>query len=147
MRAIFQRRNTTLINGEQLFRSDGNQAGAKPAIRCLSDAGHWVGDGDASNQILFGAVRGAQLYASGQKVRCLSTSLTNGIKALEEELGGDLFTRQPNIAVTPLGSTIRPGMMRVARDAEKVLEVARSLRRSLVYEPLSTRSGTGAGVE
>ena len=74
-------------------------------------------------------------------------SLTNGINALEEELGGDLFTRRPNIAVTPLGSAIRPGMMRVARDAEKVLEVARSLRRSLVYEPLSTRSGTGAGVE
>jgi LysR family transcriptional regulator, hydrogen peroxide-inducible genes activator len=68
-------------------------------------------------------------------------SLTNGIKALEEELGGDLFTRRPNIAVTRLGSAVRPGMIRVARDAEKVLEVARSLRRPLVYEPLSRRSG------
>lgn len=74
-------------------------------------------------------------------------SLTNGIRALEEELGGDLFTRRPHIAVTRLGSAVRPRLMRVAWDAEKVLEVARSLRRRLVYEPLSTvkRSGIDAG--
>ena len=74
-------------------------------------------------------------------------SLTNGIKALEEELGGDLFTRRPNIAVTRLGSVVRPGMMRVARHAEKVLELARSLRRNLVYEPISSVRELGAGVE
>ena len=55
-------------------------------------------------------------------------SLTNGIKALEEELGGDLFTRRPNIAVTRLGSTVRPRLTRIVQDAEKVLEMARSLR-------------------
>ena len=59
-------------------------------------------------------------------------SLTNGIKTLEEELGGDLFTRRPNIAVTRLGSTVRPRLMRIVQDAEKVLEMARSLRRKSV---------------
>jgi len=67
-------------------------------------------------------------------------SLTNGIKALEEELGGDLFTRRPNIAVTRLGSAVRPGMMRVARDAEKVLGMAHTfkqdrLRRVVPHAP------------
>ena len=51
-------------------------------------------------------------------------SLTNGIRALEEELGGDLFTRRPHLAVTRLGFAVRPRLMRMAWDAEKVLEVA-----------------------
>jgi LysR family transcriptional regulator, hydrogen peroxide-inducible genes activator len=55
-------------------------------------------------------------------------SLTNGIKALEEELGGALFTRQPSIDVRRLGSTVRPRLARIVKDAERVLEVARSLR-------------------
>jgi DNA-binding transcriptional LysR family regulator len=55
-------------------------------------------------------------------------SLTNGIRALEDELRGELFTRQPCIAVTRLGSTVRPRLARIAHDAEKVLEMARSLR-------------------
>jgi len=75
-------------------------------------------------------------------------SLTNGIKALEEELGGDLFTRRPSIAVTRLGSTVRPRLTRIVQDAEEVLEMARSLRRRSVVlvkrargEPTSTSIG------
>ena len=48
-------------------------------------------------------------------------SLTNGVKALEDELGGDLFTRRPRIALTPLGSTVRPRLLRIIHDADKVL--------------------------
>jgi DNA-binding transcriptional LysR family regulator len=57
-------------------------------------------------------------------------SLTNGIKALENELGGDLFTRRPRISLTPLGSAVRPRLVRIARDAENVLETARCLCRT-----------------
>jgi DNA-binding transcriptional LysR family regulator len=56
-------------------------------------------------------------------------SLTNGIKALEDELGGDLFTRRPRIMLTPLGSAVRPRLMRIAQHAENVLETARCMRR------------------
>jgi LysR family hydrogen peroxide-inducible transcriptional activator len=57
-------------------------------------------------------------------------SLTNGIKALEDELGEHLFTRRPRIALTPLGSAVRPRLMRIAHDAENVLETARCMRRT-----------------
>jgi LysR family hydrogen peroxide-inducible transcriptional activator len=55
-------------------------------------------------------------------------SLTNGIKALEAELGGSLFTRRPCVALTPLGSAVRPRLVRIVRDAENVLETARCMR-------------------
>ena len=55
-------------------------------------------------------------------------SLTNGVKALEDELGGDLFTRRPRIALTPLGSAVRPRLLRIIHDADKVLEMARCTR-------------------
>jgi DNA-binding transcriptional LysR family regulator len=57
-------------------------------------------------------------------------SLTNGIKALEKELGGDLFARRPRIALTPLGFAVRPRLMRIVQDAENVLETARCMRRT-----------------
>jgi DNA-binding transcriptional LysR family regulator len=57
-------------------------------------------------------------------------SLTNGIKALEAELGGDLFTRRPRIGLTPLGTAVRPRLVRIAHDAENVLETARCMRRT-----------------
>jgi LysR family transcriptional regulator, hydrogen peroxide-inducible genes activator len=57
-------------------------------------------------------------------------SLTNGIKALEREMGGDLFTRRPCISLTPLGSAVRPRLVRIIRDAERALETARIMRRA-----------------
>ena len=72
-------------------------------------------------------------------------SLTNGIKTLEKELGGDLFTRRPNIAVTQLGAAVRPHLMRTVLHAEKALKIARSMRsmsvapvRAAGNEPPST---------
>jgi DNA-binding transcriptional LysR family regulator len=59
-------------------------------------------------------------------------SLTNGIKALEDELGGMLFTRRPNVVLTRFGSAVRPRLMRVAEDIVEVLEIARSLHRKSV---------------
>jgi LysR family hydrogen peroxide-inducible transcriptional activator len=54
-------------------------------------------------------------------------SLTNGIKALEAELGGSLFTRRPCVALTPLGSAVQPRLVRIVHDAENVLETARCM--------------------
>lgn len=65
-------------------------------------------------------------------------SLTSGIKALEGELGGDLFTRRPRIALTPLGSAVRPRFVRIVRDAERVLATARSMRGTSMRPPLPT---------
>jgi DNA-binding transcriptional LysR family regulator len=56
-------------------------------------------------------------------------SLTNGIRTLEEELGGNLFTRRPRIALTPLGSAVRPRLKRIVQDAANVLETAHRMRR------------------
>jgi DNA-binding transcriptional LysR family regulator len=67
---------------------------------------------------------------AGKNCSVSQPSLTNGIKALEDELGGALFTRRPRIALTPLGSAVRPRLMRIVHDAENVLETARGMRRT-----------------
>lgn len=59
-------------------------------------------------------------------------SLSNGIKALENKLGGTLFTRRPRITVTRLGFAVRPGLLRVVQGVGEVLEVARSLHAGSV---------------
>ena len=71
-------------------------------------------------------------------------SLTNGIKALEEALGGELFTRRPSIAVTRLGSAVRPRLMSIARDAEKVLEAARSSKQDRLRRVVPHTSAYGS---
>jgi DNA-binding transcriptional LysR family regulator len=63
-------------------------------------------------------------------------SLTNGIKALEDELGGSLFTRRKRIKLTQLGSAVRPRMLRIVQDAENVLEMARCMRSTSVEPAL-----------
>ena len=54
-------------------------------------------------------------------------SLTDSIKRLETEFGGELFARRPKVAVTRLGRAIGPYLERVARDIQEALDCARSL--------------------
>ena len=54
-------------------------------------------------------------------------SLTNAISALEREVGGALFHRKPSIALTGLGRMVRPYLDEIARNADHVREVARTL--------------------
>ncbi len=54
-------------------------------------------------------------------------SLTNAISALEREVGGALFHRKPSIALTGLGRVVRPYLDEIARNADHVREVARTL--------------------
>ena len=46
-------------------------------------------------------------------------SLTNAIKALEDELGGALFQRKPRIELTALGLAVRPHFRSIIRAVEK----------------------------
>ena len=54
-------------------------------------------------------------------------SLTTAIRVLERELGGALFHREPSIALTRLGRAVRPYLDKIARNADHVREVARTL--------------------
>ena len=54
-------------------------------------------------------------------------TLTNAISALERELGGALFHRKPSVALTELGTLVRPYLDEIARNADHAHEVARTL--------------------
>ena len=54
-------------------------------------------------------------------------TLTNAISALERELGGALFHRKPSVALTELGTLVRPYLDEIARNANHAREVARTL--------------------
>ena len=59
-------------------------------------------------------------------------SLTNAIKALEDELGGALFQRKPRIELTALGLTVRPHFRSITRAVEKTpLVIAARVNRPL----------------
>jgi|SRR5215472_2937147 DNA-binding transcriptional LysR family regulator len=67
-------------------------------------------------------------------------SLTTAIGALERELGGALFNRKPSIALTGLGRMLRPYLGEIARNADHVREVA----RTLTPNPVADRSASQA---
>jgi DNA-binding transcriptional LysR family regulator len=54
-------------------------------------------------------------------------SLTNAIKELEGELGGNLFRRKPEVSVTELGKVILPHFLAIARESENAVHAARLL--------------------
>jgi LysR family hydrogen peroxide-inducible transcriptional activator len=54
-------------------------------------------------------------------------SLTTAIRALERELAGALFHREPPIALTRIGRAVRPYLAKIARNADHAREVARTL--------------------
>jgi DNA-binding transcriptional LysR family regulator len=64
---------------------------------------------------------------AGRRCGVSQPTLTNAIIALEQELGGALFQRKPSIALTGLGRMVRPYLDEIARSADHVREVARSL--------------------
>jgi DNA-binding transcriptional LysR family regulator len=53
-------------------------------------------------------------------------SLTNGIGALERDLGGALFHRKPLVALTALGRTMQPYLRRIAETADRAGETAQA---------------------
>jgi DNA-binding transcriptional LysR family regulator len=55
-------------------------------------------------------------------------SLTNAIKALENELGGRLFQRREIAVLTALGYAIQPYMQQIAQTADQALQTAQAFR-------------------
>jgi DNA-binding transcriptional LysR family regulator len=54
-------------------------------------------------------------------------SLTNAINALERQLGGALFRRRPQVALTALGSAIEPYLRQIAQTADDARKTAERL--------------------
>jgi LysR family hydrogen peroxide-inducible transcriptional activator len=54
-------------------------------------------------------------------------TISMGIKRLEALLGGDLFVRQPKLALTPFGRALRPEMDKLAKNYEGLLRSAKRL--------------------
>jgi DNA-binding transcriptional LysR family regulator len=77
-------------------------------------------------QIRYFLVLSEELSFTVAAKRCGITqpSLTNAIKALERHLGGQLFQRRPQIALTALGCAISPHMKQIAQSADAACEAA-----------------------
>jgi LysR family transcriptional regulator, hydrogen peroxide-inducible genes activator len=58
-------------------------------------------------------------------------SLTNAIIGLERELGGALFQRRPEVALTALGHAVRPYLQRIAENADHARGAAQALADAL----------------
>jgi DNA-binding transcriptional LysR family regulator len=54
-------------------------------------------------------------------------SLTNAISALERDVGGALFRRKPQVALTALGCAIWPCLRQIAQSADEAREAARAV--------------------
>ena len=61
---------------------------------------------------------------AAKRCRIAQPSLTNAIRALEEELGYPLFMRKPKLELTNFGLTIKPHLKRVLRAFNRALAVA-----------------------
>ena len=75
-------------------------------------------------------------------------SLTNAIKALEDELGGPLFHRKPQTRLSELGRILRPHLRSVHKAADKARNIAADLnghafRHSRHAAGRASRNGRG----
>ncbi len=74
---------------------------------------------------------------AAQRCKVAQPSLTNAIKALEEELGAPLFHRRPHVTPTEIGSAIQPALQEIMVQAEIARATAKAL---LTYFPQSPRA-------
>jgi len=76
-------------------------------------------------------------------------SLTNAIRRLEQDLGGALFKRKPEVALTVLGHAVHSYLQRIAEDADLARDTAQALvtaadHRAASVEQLATSSETAS---
>jgi len=64
---------------------------------------------------------------AAQRCKVAQPSLTIAIKALEEELGGQLFHRKPRVALTHLGDAMRSAMQEIMIQVEIARATAKAL--------------------
>jgi DNA-binding transcriptional LysR family regulator len=77
-----------------------------------------------TNRITYFLILCEELHFTRAAKRCgiSQPSLTNAIRALEEEFGGSLFCRKPKPALTELGTAVQPHL----REALRQIELANS---------------------
>lgn len=63
---------------------------------------------------------------AAQRCNVAQPSLTNAIKALEEELGAALFHRRPSVSLTDVGQAIRPALQEIVVQAEVARATAKA---------------------
>jgi len=61
---------------------------------------------------------------AARRCRIAQPSLTKAIRALEADLGGQLFRRKPCIELSDLGRAVQPHLEEIASAAEKVRHAA-----------------------
>jgi LysR family hydrogen peroxide-inducible transcriptional activator len=65
---------------------------------------------------------------AARRCRVAQPSLSNGIRKLEQELGGPLFVRNVNgIALTLLGRAVRPHFEEIDRRIERIRKISSNL--------------------
>lgn len=76
---------------------------------------------------------------AAQQCAVSQPSLSNGIRALERELGGDLFERS-SMTPTRLGKRVLPHLQSMLDSVERVRNAARTARRATVRRALAQTS-------
>jgi DNA-binding transcriptional LysR family regulator len=66
---------------------------------------------------------------AARRCRISQPSLTNAVRALEDELGGALFHRKPRPRLTVLGEALRPYFARIVEGVQQSADVATRLVR------------------
>ena len=66
----------------------------------------------------------ANFTRAAKRCRISQPSLTNAVKALENELGGCLFDRSECMKLTDLGYAVRPQFIKIMRAVNAAEEVA-----------------------
>ena len=64
---------------------------------------------------------------AAQRCKVAQPSLTIAIKALEDELGGQLFHRKPRVALTQLGDALRSTLQEIMIQVEIARATAKAL--------------------
>jgi LysR family hydrogen peroxide-inducible transcriptional activator len=64
---------------------------------------------------------------AARRCRVSQPSLTNAIRRLEQDLGGALFKRKPEVALTVLGHAVHPYLQRIAENADLARDTAQAL--------------------
>jgi LysR family hydrogen peroxide-inducible transcriptional activator len=64
---------------------------------------------------------------AAQRCKVAQPSLTIAIKALEDELGGQLFHRKPRVALTQLGDALRATLQEIMIQVEIARATAKAL--------------------
>jgi LysR family transcriptional regulator, hydrogen peroxide-inducible genes activator len=85
---------------------------------------------------------------AAKRCRISQPSLTNAIKALEDELGNALFTRKPKLKLSTFGLVMKPHFKRVVLAFNRALVVANDLRGGRLHRRASaTEIARGDGTD